>query len=99
MMKSPELHEECSLSQDEDQEKKAEKLRKKNEEGLTVVEVEGKGRGVVPTRLFQQGELICEYSGERITEKEARLREEEYSKDPKTGCYMYYFTHKETKWW
>ena len=88
-----------NYSQQENQEELGERLRRKVEEGLKVVEVEGKGRRVVPTRPFSRGELICEYSGELITEKEARSREDQYLKDSTIGCYMYYFTHKQTKWW
>ena len=32
--------------------------------------MEGKGRGVIATRVFKRGELLCEYSGEIITYKE-----------------------------
>ena len=64
-----------------------------------MVEVEGKGRGVVSTRRFSRGELVCEYSGELISLEEAREREVEYGKDPSVGCYMYYFSHKSNKLW
>lgn len=87
------------LLQSEKQEEIAHKLRTKNEDGLKVVEVEGKGRGVVSTRPFKKGELVCEYSGKLITYEEAKKKEEEYSKDSDIGCYMYYFTHKTTKLW
>ena len=69
------------------------------EEGLEVVEVEGKGRGVIPTRPFVEGEFVCEYAGELIPEEEAVLREEEYLKDTSVGCYMFFFQHKSNKWW
>ena len=61
--------------------------------------MEGKGRGVVSTRRFMRGELICEYSGELISHKEAKAREERYSTDESIGCYMYYFEYKGTKLW
>ena len=61
--------------------------------------MEGKGRGVVSTRRFSRGELVCEYSGELISLEEAREREAEYGKDPSVGCYMYYFSHKSNKLW
>ena len=73
------------------------KLCAKNEEDLKVVDVEGKGKGVVPTRPFRRGELICEYSGDLVSEKEAKSREEEYTKAPSIGCYMYYFSNLVTK--
>ena len=40
--------------------------------------MEGKGRGVVSTRPFSKGELVCEYSGELISLEEAQRREGEY---------------------
>ena len=64
-----------------------------------MVEVEGKGRGVVSTRPFRRGELVCEYSGELISHKVAKEREEKYSSDTTIGCYMYYFTFKTKKLW
>lgn len=64
-----------------------------------VVEVQGKGRGVVSTRLFQKGDVICEYSGEHVTFEEAKRRERKYSEDPSIGSYMYYYAFKDKKFW
>ena len=61
--------------------------------------MEGKGRGVVSSRPFSQGELVCEYSGALISLEEARRREEKYSEDTSVGCYMYYFSYKNSKLW
>lgn len=61
--------------------------------------MEGKGRGVVSSRPFRKGELICEYSGELISYKEAQRREEQYSEDHSIGCYMYYFSFKGKRLW
>lgn len=85
--------------QSEEFDKISEKLLSKNENGLKVVDMEGKGRGVMSTLRFTRGELVCEYSGELITFNEARIREERYSTDESIGCYMYYFEHKGTKLW
>lgn len=63
------------------------------------MQVEGKGRGVVSTRPFSKGELICEYSGKHIPYEEAKRREEEYKGDPSVGCYMVYCVFKEKKFW
>ena len=41
---------------------------------LTVLQVEGKGWGVLTTRDLSQGEFVCEYAGEVIGEEEARAR-------------------------
>lgn len=75
----------------------AAKIAAGDEEGLQVVQVEGKGRGVVSTRPFSKGELICEYSGKHIPYEEAKRREEEYKGDPSVGCYMVYCVFKEKK--
>ncbi len=37
-----------------------------------VVEIEGKGRGVVSTRNFKKKEFLCEYTGECISEAKGR---------------------------
>ena len=57
----------------------------------------GEDRGIVSTRPFTKGEIICEYSGELISHEEAKKRE--VKKDQSIGCYMYYFTHKTKKLW
>jgi len=64
------------------------------EDGLTVHNFAGKGRGVVTTRLFRKGEFVVEYAGDLIDMTEARIRERLYAADQNTGCYMYYFQHK-----
>ena len=61
--------------------------------------MESKGLGVVSTRPFSRGELVCEYSGELISLEEAQRREEEYGGDSSIGCYMYYFSHRDRKLW
>ena len=61
----------------------ADRLRSKSEDGLTVVE--GNGRGVMSTRTFSKGQLLREYSGELITFSEAKRREQEYLKDASIG--------------
>jgi len=75
------------------------KIKQKVEEGLAVVQVEGKGRGVVSTRPFARGDFICEYAGDYMSYKEAKRREEVYSKDSDIGSYMFYFEHRGIKWW
>lgn len=65
------------------------------EEGLEVRHFAGKGRGVVTTREFAKGEYVVEYIGELISQVTAKKREAEYAKDRNTGCYMYYFQHRD----
>ena len=69
-----------------------ERLLPANEsEGLEVVLMEEKGRGVVATRVFRPQEALCEYSGELLSETEGKQREIECSK-VKAGLYVYYFS-------
>ena len=53
------------------------------EDGLKVVLVEGKGKGVVTTRTFAKGDWVCENYGDVITKKEAEVREY----PPDVGCF------------
>ncbi|CAH1099551.1 unnamed protein product [Psylliodes chrysocephalus] len=68
-------------------------LKKGIEEGLEIRIFEGKGRGIVASKDFVKGDFVIEYSGDLIDPIEAKLREEQYSRDQNTGCYMYYFKH------
>ena len=51
-------------------------LRTRNDEDLNleVVEIEGKGRGVVTRRNFTKGEPVVEYKGQLITVKEGKKK-------------------------
>ncbi|XP_072758528.1 histone-lysine N-methyltransferase Set8 [Anoplolepis gracilipes] len=64
------------------------------EEGLEVKYFPGKGRGVITTRDFTKGEFVVEYIGDLINQVEAKEREKIYAQDQNTGCYMYYFQHR-----
>ena len=64
------------------------------ENGLKVVDIEGKGRGVVSTKPFKRGDFVVEYAGELISLTEAQAKEDQYSYRPDIGCYMYYFKFK-----
>ncbi|VDO05442.1 unnamed protein product [Rodentolepis nana] len=68
-------------------------ILKGEETGMKVIETEDKGRGVITTRLFTEGEFVVEYIGELISEREARAREVEYKKDPNIGSFMFFFAH------
>lgn len=69
------------------------------EDGLLIKQFADKGRGIVAERPFARGEFVVEYLGDLIDQIEAHKREEYYAKDPKFGCYMYYFKYKEQQWW
>lgn len=68
-----------------------------SERGLEVVEIPGKGRGIVSAREFKKGELIVEYAGELIDRYQANEREDFYSLDPNIGSYLYFFHHNGVK--
>ena len=46
-----------------------------------------------------QGEFVVEYSGDLVDTGAAKERENQYSLDVSTGCYMYYFKHKGKQYW
>ncbi|XP_012223752.1 histone-lysine N-methyltransferase set-1 [Linepithema humile] len=64
------------------------------EEGLEIKNFPGKGRGIITTRQFAKGEFVVEYIGELINQGKAKEREKAYAQDQNTGCYMYYFQHR-----
>ncbi|XP_070514527.1 histone-lysine N-methyltransferase set-1 isoform X2 [Cardiocondyla obscurior] len=70
------------------------KVLRQVEDGLKVKIFPGKGRGIITTRTFAKGEFVVEYIGELISQVEAKEREEIYAQDQNTGCYMYYFQHR-----
>ena len=61
--------------------------------------MEGKGRGIFTKRHFSRGEFVCEYAGELIDHDTAKEREKFYEGKMEFGCYMYYFTFKNKKFW
>lgn len=70
-------------------------LRKGIESGLKIQNFEGKGRGIVADKHFERGDFVVEYGGDLIDVSEAKRRELKYAQDQNTGCYMYYFKHKD----
>lgn len=65
------------------------------EDGLECRYTEGKGRGVFATKNFEKGAFVVEYCGDFISLVEANAREDQYSQDETTGCYMYYFKYND----
>lgn len=58
--------------------------------GLQVVDIEGKGKGVVATRRFQTGEVVCDYHGKVVTAKEGQSIHQSTSEEE--SGYMFFFT-------
>ena len=71
-----------------------EAINNKCEDGLKVVGIEGKGRGVITTKQFARRDFVVEYAGDLIELPMAKDREADYSRCTTIGCYMYYFLHK-----
>ena len=67
--------------------------------GLEVRNIPGKDRGVFARRPFEKDELICEYSGDLLTSKQWREKEEEYKEKPETGSYVLNFKHLEKNYY
>lgn len=57
-----------------------------------------KGRCVYAKTDIKAGSYIVEYAGELMSQKEGKIREEEYSKDPNIGSYIYFFEFKGEKY-
>ncbi|XP_055532978.1 histone-lysine N-methyltransferase PR-Set7 [Wyeomyia smithii] len=73
-------------------------IREERDFGLKIAYFDGKGRGIVTTRPFMKGEFVVEYIGDFISVSEAKQREQIYAEDDNTGCYMYYFKHKNVQY-
>ncbi|KAL8566224.1 hypothetical protein ACOMHN_063114 [Nucella lapillus] len=71
-----------------------EKIKAGCEDGLEVMTITDKGRGVVATKEFSKDDFVVEYAGELVNITTAKQREGLYAKDEEVGCYMYYFVHK-----
>ncbi|KAG5840213.1 hypothetical protein ANANG_G00186450 [Anguilla anguilla] len=77
----------------EEQQRIGDLIQQGAEEGLEVRHIDGKGRGVFASRSFRKGQFVVEYHGDLLETKDAKKREEEYGRNPATGCYMYYFQY------
>ncbi|XP_053683936.1 histone-lysine N-methyltransferase PR-Set7 [Sabethes cyaneus] len=73
-------------------------ILEERDHGLKIAYFDGKGRGIVTTRPFMKGEFVVEYIGDLISVAEAKQREQIYAEDDNTGCYMYYFKHKNVQY-
>ena len=64
-----------------------------------LVNIKGKGRGVIATRDFMKGDFVVEYAGDLIDLATAKVRELKYEKDPSVGCYMFFFHYNDKSYW
>lgn len=57
------------------------------------------GYGVIATKIFKQGDFICEYRGELISKEEGERRYREYP--PEAGSFMFQLESKanDYQWW
>ena len=72
-------------------------IQSKEQGGLQVVVVDGKGKGIQATAPFKKGEYVCSYRGELLSKTEALDREQSYQDG--VGCYLFFFTHKGVDMW
>ena len=71
-------------------------INRDEEDGLKVIQISTKGRGVVATKIFflKESHLV------NMLVREARQKEVSYKQDKKNiGSYMYYFFFKSKKLW
>ena len=64
-----------------------------------VVNLVGKGRGIVASKSFLRGDFVIEYHGDLIGDDAAKTREKRYGATPEVGCYMYYFRFNNKCYW
>ncbi|EYB83519.1 hypothetical protein Y032_0334g2849 [Ancylostoma ceylanicum] len=69
-----------------------------NEALLEIYIDEKKGRGIRAAKSFIKNEFVVEYKGDMMDYNSAKIREEEYAKDPSIGSYMYFFKYKSKRW-
>ena len=83
----------CTVKEEEDG-KLIKKIESVCQDGLSIHDFSGKGRGVVAEKNFSHGEFVIEYRGELITIEEAKIREAKYASQNISDSYMYYFKNK-----
>lgn len=72
----------------------AAKIKNCCSDGLCVKEVKECGRGLFATKKFLEGDFICVYTGELITDGEFRKR---YGDSLPDRCYTFHFQHDSKK--
>ena len=68
---------------------------------IQIVDIPGKGKGVVAKADYKKNEFICEYVGELLPYEKAVQREERYiAEHPGTyKSYMFFFNFKGKRFW
>ncbi|KAG9259826.1 hypothetical protein AMEX_G27435 [Astyanax mexicanus] len=67
-------------------------IKKQKWKGLVAVPEEGKGRGVVATRAFQIGEVVCDYHG-KVVSRKVGIETHKSTIGMESG-YMFFYTDK-----
>ena len=70
-------------------------LDTREEESLEVVEIPGKGRGVIAKKNISKGGYICEYIGDLMTGEIGRMMEQEHERNGDLCCTLYFFYKSE----
>lgn len=60
--------------------------------GLLITDIEGKSKGVVTTRDFKSGEVVCDYHGRVVSGEEGKRIHKETS--PEETGYMFFYKNK-----
>ena len=71
------------------------KLDRREQKRLKVIEIPGKGRGVIAKRNITKGKYICEYIGDLMTGEIGRMMEEEHERNGDLSCTLYFNFHSE----
>ena len=80
------------------EDKIGEYIKNQNWEGIKIVsDLPQRGRGVVTTRAFEAGEVICDYGGKLLNHRDGNKRYESTAEN--TMGYMFLFTHHGTRYW
>ncbi|XP_065151081.2 uncharacterized protein [Paramisgurnus dabryanus] len=69
-------------------------VRSQKWKGLAIADIEDKGKGIIVTRCFQAGEVVCDYHGRVVTAKEGQQIHRNTSED-ETGYMFFYENSKD----
>ncbi|XP_055038962.2 uncharacterized protein [Misgurnus anguillicaudatus] len=69
-------------------------VRSQKWKGLAIADIEAKGKGIIVTRFFQAGEVVCDYHGRVVTAKEG-LQIHHNTSEEETGFMFFYENSKD----